>query len=266
MWLTIAVAGILGLVSGGAVNGLADALPAGLQAMPPRCPHCRTVRPAAAWLGLAALLLRGWRCPGCGARRGLRTAAVELAMLVGGVLLFLASDDWLAALRFFSVLSVFALILVIDLEHRLILHVVTGPAALLIGMMHILDPQRGLTRTLAGGAFGLAMFTLFYLLGIAFARWVSRRRGDELEEVAFGFGDVTLAGVIGLTVGWPGVVLALFLGVLSAGVFSLGYLLVMLARGRYTAFVPIPYGPFMLLGASIVYFGGRQVFLPLIGG
>jgi len=76
--------------------------------------------------------------------------------------------------------------------------------------------------------------------------------------VAFGFGDVTLAGVIGLAVGFPGIVVALTLGVLAGGVFSLGYLLFMIARGRYVAFTPIPYIPFLVLGALVVFIGARS--------
>jgi leader peptidase (prepilin peptidase)/N-methyltransferase len=77
--------------------------------------------------------------------------------------------------------------------------------------------------------------------------------------VAFGFGDVTLAGVLGLSVGYPGILMALFLGILTAGEYSLVHIFYMLSRGKYRAFLPIPYGPFLILGASIVYFGGSAL-------
>lgn len=159
---------------------------------------------------------------------------------------------------------VFLLILVTDLEHRLILHAVTLPAALAIGVIGVLDPSRGPLKTLLGGVSGFAFVLLLYLLGGVFARLMARMRGQRIEEVAFGFGDVTLAGVIGLAVGWPGVVLALFIGILAGGVFSLGFLLYMFLRRRYRAFMPIPYSPFLILGALIVYLGGRTVLLDLV--
>ena len=127
----------------------------------------------------------------------------------------------------------------------------------------MLDPARGAIKTLLGGLAGLAIVMILYWMGGLFSRLVARLRGQELDEVAFGFGDVTLAGVIGLTVGWPGVVLALVLGILAAGIFSMGYVIVMTLRRRYSAFSPIPYGPFLILGALLVYFGGRGLFLPL---
>jgi prepilin signal peptidase PulO-like enzyme (type II secretory pathway) len=60
--------------------------------------------------------------------------------------------------------------------------------------------------------------------------------------------------VVGLAVGWPGVLVALLLGIFAAGGFSLGYLVWMAARRRYSAFTPLPYGPFLILGALAVYF------------
>jgi prepilin signal peptidase PulO-like enzyme (type II secretory pathway) len=106
---------------------------------------------------------------------------------------------------------------------------------------------------------------LMYLLGILISRWIARRRGQALEEVAFGFGDVMLGGLIGLVVGWPGILIAVILGVLAAGIFSLGFLGVMLLQRRYTPYMPIPYGPFLLVGASVVYFGGRTALASFLG-
>jgi prepilin signal peptidase PulO-like enzyme (type II secretory pathway) len=154
--------------------------------------------------------------------------------------------------------GILLLVLVVDLEHRLILHVVTGPSAIVMGLLGSLDPARGPLKTLAGGAVGFLVVLGLFLLGGLFARLILRIRGQTLEEVAFGFGDVTLAGVIGLAVGFPGIVVALTLGVLAGGVFSLGYLLVMIARGRYIAFTPIPYSPFLVLGALVVFVGARS--------
>jgi prepilin signal peptidase PulO-like enzyme (type II secretory pathway) len=154
---------------------------------------------------------------------------------------------------------IFVLITIIDVEHRLILHIVTGPSALIIGFLGVLDPGRGLQKTVEGGVVGFGAVLLLYLLGGLFARFVARSRGQALDEVAFGFGDVTLSGVIGLTVGYPGILMALFIGILAAGEYSLVYILYMIIRRKYQAFIPLPYGPFLILGASIVYFGGQPL-------
>lgn len=177
-------------------------------------------------------------------------------MTAGALWLYRNSPQPTAFLAGFLILSIFLLISIIDIEHRLILHIVTGPSALLIGLIGILNPERGFQKTLLGGVVGFGIVLGLYVFGGVFARLIARMRGQVLDEVAFGFGDVTLAGVLGLSVGYPGIFVALIIGILAAGEFSLVYILFMYVLGRYRAFVPIPYGPFLILGASIVYFGG----------
>ncbi len=152
----------------------------------------------------------------------------------------------------------FLLIIVIDYEHRLILFVTTIPAAIILLLLGTLDPSRGPAKTLLGGLAGFATVYLLYLLGGLFARVLSRLRGQPLEEVAFGFGDVALATVIGLAVGWPGIVLALVIGVIAGGIFSLLFMLFMLIRGRYEAFMAIPYSPFLVFGGLAVFIAAQS--------
>lgn len=249
------LAAIFGLLVGVLLNAWSDSLPLTRRPGRARCAHCGAPRPPAAWSGLAAFLLGHRRCPFCGREMGWRPPVVELGAVAAAILLYLrdpaAAEFWPAVL----VLATFALVVVIDIEHRLILHVVSLPAGVMLGAIASLDPSRGVMRTLLGGAAGFGILLGLYLLGGLFARAMARLRGQTLEEVALGFGDVTLSTVIGLTLGWPGVVVALLFGVFAAGLFSSAYLLVMMARRRYVAFTPIPYGPFLVLGALMVYFG-----------
>ncbi len=256
----IALYALLGWVLGVVVNLLADSLPVRRRPHAPRCPRCSAPRKLTAWSSLAARVAGSDRCAYCGTARGIRPVIVELVGTIGAILLVRRDPGVSALLAGAAVGFVFLLITVIDIEHRLVLHVVVVPAALVLGLLQAVDPSRGPVKTLLGGLAGAGSFYVLYLLGEAFARLLARARGRSLDEVAFGFGDVTLAGLIGLIVGWPAVVLALLIGILAAGLFSLAYVLVMLARRRYTAFTPIPYGPFLILGASLVYYGGRSLF------
>jgi leader peptidase (prepilin peptidase)/N-methyltransferase len=256
--------GFLGWLAGLAANLLADSLPHTRRWAGPRCSACTAPRPPSAWSGLLAWLLRSVRCVYCGRRLGLRWPAVELIGSVGFALLYLRDPRPGVLFPALLVGFCFLLITVIDLEHRLIPTVIVLPAAVVLGLIGILDPSRGAVKVLAGGLAGAGSFYVLYLLGGVFARAMSRARKQSIDEVAFGFGDVTLAGLIGLIVGWPGVVLALLIGILAAGVFSLGHILVSLLRRSYSAFTPIPYGPFLILGASLVYFGGRALFQSIL--
>jgi leader peptidase (prepilin peptidase)/N-methyltransferase len=149
----------------------------------------------------------------------------------------------------------FGVVAVIDLEHRLILHPVSIAGAVLglvFGWIY-----RGFPVTITGGAAGFGFMLIFYFLGDLFVRFLARQRGEEIEEVALGFGDVNLSGVIGLLLGWPGVVAGLFLAILIGGVVSGFFLLIQMARKKYQAFQALPYGPFIVLSALFLLFFSR---------
>ncbi len=257
---------LLGLITGGVINALADSLPYIRRPALPRCPHCGQARPLVAWLGLSARVARAWRCPECAQPRGYRSVAVELASVLGALLIYWRDPSAASFWHGFLVGVVFLLIVVIDIEHRLILEVVTVPSMVIFGLIGIIDPARGFGKTLIGGLGGFAFVLTLYFSGVLFARIMARVRGRELDEIVFGFGDVMLAGVIGLILGWPGVIVALFLAVLAAGLFSLIYLLVAMMLRRYTPFMAIPYGPFLILGAAFIYYGGAELLRSAYGG
>ena len=254
-----------GLGVGILLNSLADNLPPdefGLRRAPgrPRCRYCGAAHRPAYWLALASLLVRRGRCEHCGGPRRLRVVGVEVATGLSFAYLWSWAEG--QAFRFLAaaiVLTLFLLITIIDLEHRLILWVVIYPSAAIVALIGLLSPDREPQKTLIGGAVGYGLVLGLFLLGEAFSRVIALARGQPLEEVAFGWGDVNLAGVVGLAVGWSGVLFAVLIAVFAAGLFSLGYLLVQRLRGRYTAFTPIPYGPFLVLGALAIYLYGKEL-------
>jgi leader peptidase (prepilin peptidase) / N-methyltransferase len=85
-----------------------------------------------------------------------------------------------------------------------------------------------------------------------------------LRPADLGLGDVKLAGVIGLMLGWLGwgeAVLGAFLGFLFGGLA--GVLLLLAGKaGRRTA---IPFGPFMLVGALVAIAVGGVVLDAYLG-
>lgn len=88
---------------------------------------------------------------------------------------------------------------------------------------------------------------------------LSKSRGEEIEEIALGFGDVNLAGVIGLLLGWPGIIAGIILAILIGGVVSGGYLVLQVLRKKYQAYQALPYGPFLVLSAVVLLFISRLI-------
>jgi leader peptidase (prepilin peptidase)/N-methyltransferase len=195
----------------------------------------------------------------CGQRRSIRTWLTMIA--VTGVSIYIWGKT---PVRFDYILSMiviayFALIVVIDAEHRLILHPTSIFGAVIgfgIGWL-----KHGLYSTLIGGLAGFLIMLSLYYLGVLFARYRTRRMQKDGQqpddEEALGFGDVNLAGVLGLLIGWSRIWICLLQGVLFAGVFGVLMIVFMLVARKYkenALMLFIPYGPFLILSAFLILF------------
>jgi leader peptidase (prepilin peptidase) / N-methyltransferase len=234
---------ILGWVGGALVNYLSDVLPVTRRFSMVVCMHCG--QPVQV---VDSLLMR--RCAACGKGRKVR-AWVVMGLAVGfsvwlGVHPLGRMGYWASLL-----LAVyFGMVAVIDIEYRIIMHPVSLAGALLsfgIGAW-----QHGWLNTLLGGAAGLGAMLAVYLFGILFARGLAKLRKTETDEEGMGFGDVALTGVLGLLLGWPGIIGGLTAAILLGGAGSLIVLIYALATKKFHAFLGVPYGPFLILGAVIL--------------
>lgn len=178
----------------------------------------------------------------------LRVLTVIAISLLGAILINQFPPAGFPVFSFTLVLVYFFIVTVIDIEHRVVMHPVSIAGAVIMAAIGII---RGHTilNTVIGGAIGFGFMLAIYYFGDWLGRLMARARNEPWEETALGFGDVNLAGVIGLLTGWPGVVAALFLGMVTAGIFSGVFLVIKMVSGKYKAFAAIPYAPFLCLGA-----------------
>jgi prepilin signal peptidase PulO-like enzyme (type II secretory pathway) len=151
------------------------------------------------------------------------------------------------------------MVFVIDFEHRLILHP-TSIFGTLFGFGLGIWINNGIVPALIGGALGLAIMLVFYFLGFLFSRFRARQMqaaGQEADtEEALGFGDVILAGVLGLILGpliWFGLLLGILLGGLVGAVMVL-YLMIAKKYKTEAMMVFMPYGPFFIISAVFLLF------------
>ncbi len=234
---------LLGWLVGVIVNVLADDLPERRRPGLPRCPQCGQAHRVMHYSAVARMLFSRGRCPACGAPERRRPLAVEVGMVFLFGFLWGRYNHLTAELVAMSLyLSTFVVILVTDIEHRLILHIVTFPAILLalLASVFTITP----VCSLIGAATGFGIFYAIYLLGAL-----------TFGPGAMGFGDVTLSTFIGAAVGFPMVLVALLIGILAGGLVSLGMLLTRQRRLKSH----LPYGPFLLIGATITLLWGEQV-------
>ncbi len=119
-------------------------------------------------------------------------------------------------------------------------------AALIVG-----EPER-IWMSVLGALIALALIGGIYLASNAYYG----------QDVAFGFGDVILAPLLGMFLGWlnPGIVApGLFFGFILG---TLGAIPAMIG-GKATAKTQLPFGPFLALGAVIAVFVGQH-FVDLV--
>ena len=246
MLVTVLV-GLIGWAAGALVNYLADVLPYKRALVTPFCHTCGAPQ------SFTNYLLWPRRCDDCRAWRTWRVWIVEIAFVAATLWLWLRPPPNLNFLLGFILLVYFGLVTLIDLEHRLIMHPVSIAGAILgLGIGTWLH---GFWDTLLGGVAGFVIMLGLYVLGSLFARLAARIRGETLDEEALGFGDVNLAGVLGLILGWPGIIMGLVFAILLGGLVSGIYMLTMLVTRRFQAFTAIPYGPFLIAGAMfLLYF------------
>lgn len=250
----------LGWAAGLFVNYVSDVLPGTRRFSQPTCSQCGTHFSWAAYLTLRA-------CRTCGKKRTLRTWLVQILAVASFLYFWLDPPRALGFPLGAIVLVYFGIITVIDLEHRLILHPTSLAGAVLGLVVGTLIHSRadglviGIGKSLLGGLFGFGIMFLLYQFGTLVARMRARRlqaagQADD-EEEALGGGDVYLAGVLGLMLGWPFIWSALLLGVLLGGVISFLFILALLVRRRYSSealMTFIPYGPYFIIGAFYMLF------------
>ena len=159
------------------------------------------------------------------------------------------------------VLIFLGVVTIIDLEQRLILHMVS-----LFGVfLGIITGtvRYNLMTSILGGLAGFGVMLAFYGFGILFARYRARKLGHDDGEEALGFGDVTISAVLGFMLGWPLILYGLMIGILAGGIFSLVLVLFLVLTKRYeTMTIFTAYGPYLVFGASILlYFPQYLSFL-----
>jgi leader peptidase (prepilin peptidase)/N-methyltransferase len=249
MTLAVAACGVIGLCVGSFLNVVIHRVPQKESVVRPRshCPSCdaaiadRDNIPVLSWL-----LLRG-RCRSCGARISLRYPLVELgtgALFVAAAVRLGATWQLPAFCVFFASLLAIS---VIDLDHYIIPNRVIYPTLAVTVPLLVLaaaaDGSWGLLRNAAIG--GVGGFAVLLAIHVAMPR-------------GMGFGDVRLAGVIGMMLGWLGLrylFLGLFLGFLLASLIGIGLIAARL-RTRKDA---VPFGPFMAMGAVLAVLWGQPI-------
>ena len=143
--------------------------------------------------------------------------------------------------------SLFIVLGVIDLEHQLILNKIVYPASAVALIISVFLPQTEIMsfpwpvslNGIIGGAIGLVLFLVPILV---------YPRG-------MGWGDVKMAGLIGLVTGFPLIFVALFMAVILGGLLASALLLLKVKKRKEA----IPFGPFLSLTTIVTLLWGSDI-------
>jgi leader peptidase (prepilin peptidase)/N-methyltransferase len=236
-----ALAGVLGLLVGSFLNVVIWRVPRGESVVRPRsaCPRCgepvrsRDNVPVLSWV-----LLRG-RCRDCGAPIAWRYPVVELGTGVAFALVAAwAGPVWeLPALLYLTAVAIALSLIDLDV-HRLPDAIVLPSIVVALVLLTVAAAGSGdwsaLLRAACGGA---ALSAAYFVLVIVY-------------PAGMGLGDVKLAALLGVYLGWYGwgaVLIGGFAAFLLGGVYAIG-LVISRRAGRGSG---VPFGPWMVLGAAV---------------
>ena len=246
------LAGILGAVIGSFLNVVAYRLPRGesLSHPPSHCPNCGApVKPYDNIPVLSWLLLRG-RCRSCKEPISPRYPIVEAGTGLLCALVVVVKGPEAEAIIGIVLVLLLVPVTLIDLDTHTIPNKITYPGFVVgLALIAVLETDSLVENLIASAAAG----------GFLFVAWFAYPRG-------MGLGDVKLAGVIGILLGWLGWE-ALAVGAIAVfllgGIVGIGMLVA--GRGRKAS---LAFGPWMLAGAWIGILAGQPIahsYLQLFG-
>ena len=250
--LLIGLCAVLGLAIGSFLNVVIYRVPRNESIVSPRssCPSCGTpIRerdniPVISWL-----VLRG-RCRDCQAPISARYPLVELAcaaLFAGTAARFGYRWDLPAYLVLFAGLLALSCI---DMEQMILPKKIVYPLTVLVAALLLLAAAAtGMWHDyLVGVICAAAWFVVFFALNLASPRLL-------------GFGDVRLALVLGLSLGWLGWEYVL-LGFFAANLIGAVVGIALIATKHMERQSRMPYGIYLALGCAVAVFAGPELLRP----
>jgi leader peptidase (prepilin peptidase)/N-methyltransferase len=247
---------LAGLAVGSFLNVCIDRLPAkkSIVSPPSHCDSCGKTLNALDNIPIISYLWLRGRCRYCGAKIPRRVILVEAltGLLFGLAFWRFGLSAQFGITVFWS--CIFLLIIFIDLEHQLILNVITYPAAvaafILLGIGSIF-PKTAIFGTIQmfphpvilSGLLAAGICFLFFLIVFL------------INPRGLGLGDIKMVALMGLAMGFPLGLAALFIGIVTGGIAAV-ILLLTRKKGRKDI---MPYGVFLGIGPIVAFLFGSGI-------
>jgi leader peptidase (prepilin peptidase) / N-methyltransferase len=230
-------------VFGSFFNVVGLRVPLGKSIVIPRsnCSNCGHTIRLIELVPVFSYFVQNGKCQKCGAHISKLYPLIEF--LTGCLFVFALYEiglqkELLIALSFISLLVI---IVVSDLAYMLI------PDRVLLFFLPIFIVERFFLpinpwwSSIVGG---IGAFTLLFIIAI-------------ISNGAMGGGDIKLFGVLGIVLGWKLVLITFIIACFAGTIFGLA----IMRAGKLKKRNPIPFGPFIAIGALISYFYGNELLI-----
>lgn len=247
---------ILGASIGSFLNVVIYRLPQGLSLLypPSRCPNCQQrLKPYDNVPVLGWLWLKG-RCRFCRQPISIRYPLVEAATGLLFVLAFNVFHVPLPAIGYWAFFSWLLALSLIDLDTLTLPNVLTQ-SGLIVGLMFQALVGWSQKATIAGLSHQLFVGILGAVVGIWLFDLITIAGSIAFGQTAMGGGDAKLAALMGAWLGWQNLLLASFLACVIGAFIGGGAV----AIGWLSRRQPMPFGPFLSLGAVLATFYGKAI-------
>jgi len=205
---------------------------------PSHCPACRHYLRFIDLIPVISYLFLKGKCRYCGCQIAWQYPVVELVTGLLFVLSLIKYGITLSALRSMVLFSVIVPATVIDLRYKIIPDKL-NLAGFILSIPLIFESKEVFFSSVTG---------FFEGGGLLFVIALVSRGG-------MGGGDIKLAAVLGLLLGWKHLLVALFLSFVAGSVASLTMLVFKLARLKE----PIPFGPYLAIGSVAAALVGDRI-------
>ncbi|MEK7592269.1 MAG: prepilin peptidase [Patescibacteria group bacterium] len=209
--------------------------------------HCDFCKKNLSWFELIPIfsfVFQRGRCNTCKKKLSIQYPLVELVMGLAFLLvysLFALQSDF--SLVFYLLLTfAFVVLFIADLKYYILPDSMIVLSLFCIIAIYFLSPVNPLPYLISAIGAG----------GFFFCLWlITKGRG-------MGFGDVKLACVMGLLLGYPKIIVALYIAFLTGALYGV----ILILGKKKTLKSAVAFGPFLLFGLALsVYFGDRIIQL-----
>jgi len=202
--------------------------------------QCQECGHQLAWFDLVpvvSFLILGGQCRYCHKHISIQYPLVELSTGLAFTFIYYNTDSLRSMIFFWYIACTFIVIFTYDIHHFLIPDIILFPAIIITALYHVTIHYTQFISygIAAGGACGF--FLLLYMLSQG--RWI-------------GFGDVKLVILLGLLLGWPVIIVGLFIGFWIGAVW--GTTMMIVAKKNLKS--QLPFAPSLICGTCVALVWG----------